>query len=384
MQKPLKSRCLIEHVQILESESPTFVWITRSASKWKLVAGLGAKESIEASSPELLNEFYAAGPALGYCPYELSSALEPLSRTKVSLPVFGRHIRADRLVSFEGDAIPELNHSYSEEAKEFLIERAKYSLHEFSEMVSLAKNYIEEGDVYQLVLSNLFKLPPVCSSYSLFSSLISLNPSPYHFFIKVPEGDLVGASPETMLKVEADEIYMRPIAGTYNPNSKEGALSSDPKEHAEHVMLVDHVRNDFGRVAKSGTVAVESLLAEETYRTVRHLVSKVRATLAPGYNPFDALFSCFPIATLVGTPSIRAMQLISEIEQHARGYFGGCVCFGDNKSLDSTVFIRSAVCKADCSEVIAGAGIVYDSNPEKEYYECLQKILPFANYYVGD
>ena len=255
----------------------------------------------------------------------------------------------------------------------------------FIQMVSRAKDYICAGDVFQVVLGNSIELQNAPNPFSFYAALEQLNPSPYHFLFSLQGGALVGASPEVMLLGEksdsanSHQVSMRLVAGTY-PRSKTSelktkeALRSDPKEMAEHIMLVDHARNDIGRVSEIGSVHVEDLGSVETYKDVHHLVSQVSGRLRSKATFWDALRSCFPIATLTGTPKIRAMEIIAELEGPSRGFFGGAVfMMGHDSFLDAGVIIRSALLNPTSTLIQAGAGIVYDSDPEREYYECLWK-----------
>lgn len=256
--------------------------------------------------------------------------------------------------------------------------RLKKSRKEFISMVEQAKEYIAAGDIFQVVLSNSYSSPEVISAIDFYNALCTLNPSPYQFLVSTPEYSLVGSSPELMLYVEPplageSKISMRLVAGTYPREASSGVpdMCADPKEHAEHVMLVDHVRNDIGRVAKIGSVTVEDLCAIETYKDVHHLVSQVSGILTETTSSIDALRATFPIATLTGTPKIRAMEIIAELEKSPRGFFGGAVALlGYNGFLESSVIIRSALLHSQGIEIQAGAGIVHDSQPSREFDEC--------------
>ncbi len=257
----------------------------------------------------------------------------------------------------------------------------------FIDMVNRAKEYICAGDVFQVVMANTLQSSCQPDPLVFYEKLIEKNPSPYHFLVRFAEHTLVGASPEVLLcgvrpsGSEYATIAMRPVAGTYPRSLAESpeqgvqeALRADPKEHAEHVMLVDHARNDIGKVSKIGSVRVDGLCTVETYADVHHLVTQVSGALRPEESMLTALRSCFPIATLTGTPKIRAMEIIAELEGPSRGIFGGAVLLiGHDSFLDSGVVIRSAVIGPQGTSVQAGAGIVYDSDPAREYEECLWK-----------
>ncbi len=267
-----------------------------------------------------------------------------------------------------------------------------YSKTEFMEKVARAKEYIAAGDIFQVVLGNTFTLPPVEDPLTLFELLRVINPSPYHFFVRFDQQSLVGASPEVMVRGRKSgiggttEINMRLVAGTYPRGSdpdadgkQAAALSADEKERAEHLMLVDHARNDIGRVARTGSVQVKDIFSVESYANIHHLVSQVSGTLRPEENVLTALRACFPIATLTGTPKIRAMEIIAELEGPSRGIFGGAlVALGDCGGIDSAVAIRSILCGAKESVVRAGAGIVFDSDEAREFAECQLKAKTLA------
>lgn len=255
----------------------------------------------------------------------------------------------------------------------------------FLEMVSRAQEYIVAGDIFQVVLSNSFTVPFSPDPLSLYQILKQQNPSPYHFLVRFGDHAIVGASPEVMLRAECRDgetkVYMRPVAGTYprasdqeEDDRRAAALREDEKERAEHVMLVDLERNDIGRVSRAGSVHVSDLFSVETYAHVHHLVSQVSGTLKPGEDALSALQSCFPIGTLAGTPKIRAMEIIAELEQVPRGIFGGAIAMlSCDGTLDSCVAIRAAVVGPRETTVKTGAGIVYDSDPAREFDECLWK-----------
>ncbi len=321
----------------------------------------------ETSDPDLLVMFPSAVVSLDYRTNEL---------TVVWDRVLGEDLD-DRIFSALEDYQPE----------EFFVEntskaRRRFSKAEFVRMVEKIKGYISAGDVFQAVLSNTWTT--VASGYDpvgFYKKLVRSNPSPFQFCIGSRDWSLVGSSPERFLKVNSgSELSMKLVAGTYprkdSPAEDKAqllALLDDEKERAEHFMLVDHVRNDLGRHSKIGSVKPRELLQAETYRDVHHLVSEVVSELEDGKTLFSALRACFPIATLTGTPKIRAMQIIEELEGE-RGVFGGSVFrFTAEGELESSVIIRSVV--QDRNELIikAGCGVVYDSQPEREDEECSWK-----------
>jgi len=277
---------------------------------------------------------------------------------------------------------------------------ARFSKSQFVTQVERAKDYIKAGDVYQVILANTFTTEFFGDSLDVYLRLKSINPSPYHFYLPFADNKtLVGASPEVMLKSEprsksvphstdnskseSDQqlLKMRLVAGTYPRELATDSerhtiekLKSDEKERAEHVMLIDHARNDIGRVAEIGSVEVSDMLSVETYKEVHHLVSQVSGVLKSEYTVLDALRSCHPISTLTGTPKIRAMEIIAELESASRGVYGGTICMiGNDGSLDSAVVIRSVILDGEKATIRAGAGIVYDSVPEREFQECYWK-----------
>jgi len=252
---------------------------------------------------------------------------------------------------------------------------------EYCRIVERAKEHIRAGDVIQVVLSQRFEMPLRVAPFDIYRRLRVLNPSPYMFFLQLGEVALAGASPEVMARVEGSEITVRPIAGT-RPRGRtdeedlafERELREDPKERAEHIMLVDLGRNDVGRVAKVGSVQVTERMIIERYSHVMHLVSNVRGTLAPGSDCYDAFRATFPAGTLSGAPKVRAMEIIEELEGVRRGVYGGAVgYFGFSGNMDTCIAIRTAVAVGDRLFVQAGAGIVADSDPEREHRESVNK-----------
>lgn len=252
---------------------------------------------------------------------------------------------------------------------------------EYQKIIGRAKEYITAGDIIQVVLSQRFETACRCYPVDLYRALRYVNPSPYLFFLKLDELVLIGSSPEVMVRLEGDTMELRPIAGTRRRGGTEqedralsDELLSDEKERAEHVMLVDLGRNDLGRVAQTGSVQVNQYMVVEKYSHVMHLVSNVRAQLAPGKDAFDVLAATFPAGTLTGAPKIRAMEIIDELEKVKRGPYGGAVgYFSFSGNMDFCITIRTMVLKNEKIYVQAGAGIVYDSHPESEHQECVNK-----------
>ncbi len=247
--------------------------------------------------------------------------------------------------------------------------------------VRRAQDYIAAGDVYQLVLASKFKGQHSLDPFQVYRALRLINPSPYMYFCKLGGLSVVGSSPEALVKLSAGRAEMRPIAGTLPrmPEreadlANEQRLLADPKENAEHVMLVDLARNDLGRVATAGSVHVNPYRVIERYSHVMHIVSGVQGALAQGRDAFDLFAATFPAGTLVGAPKVRAMQIIEELETTNRGLYGGTIgYFGAAGDMDQAITIRTLVFEGDEYSYQAGAGIVSDSRPESEFEEVMAK-----------
>ena len=244
-----------------------------------------------------------------------------------------------------------------------------------------AKEYIVAGDIIQVVGSQRFSTPVTAAPLDIYRAARSINPSPYMFLLELEGFALVGASPEIHVRCEDRKVEIRPIAGTRRRGQNndedlalEKDLLADPKERAEHVMLVDLARNDLGRVCDFGSVQVKDLMSIERYSHVMHIVSQVEGTLSATKTPYDLMRATFPAGTLSGAPKVRAMQIISELEQTTRGPYGGCVgYFSFNGNLDCCITIRTALIKDGLAHVQAGGGWVNDSTPEAEYEETVNK-----------
>ncbi len=258
---------------------------------------------------------------------------------------------------------------------------ASFSEAEFSDRVDACKEYIAAGDIYQIVISVLFRGRSNVAPFEVYRALRLLNPSPYMFFFEFGDLKVVGSSPEALVKLNGSAASLRPIAGTLPRGettkediANEKALLADPKEAAEHVMLVDLARNDLGRVARSGTVTVDPYRAIERYSHVMHIVSGVQGELDDQYDQFDLFAASFPAGTLVGAPKVRAMQIIEEMEDVGRGLYAGTAgYFGLSGDMDQAITIRTLVFSGDEYSFQAGAGIVADSVPAREYREVLAK-----------
>ena len=259
--------------------------------------------------------------------------------------------------------------------------QSNFTQSEFESAVCKAKEHIEAGDVFQLVLSQRFQRKTSVDPLTMYRALRSINPSPYMFHLKLDNFDIIGASPELLVKVEDDEIEIRPIAGTRKrggdaEEDKKLAddLLSDAKERAEHLMLVDLGRNDVGRAAQFDSVEVKEFMVVEYYSHVMHIVSDVRGKLQDGKDVFDALYSGFPAGTLTGAPKIRAMEIIYDLEPTRRGVYSGAVGYFDfTGDINTCIAIRTMVMKDGTVYFQSGAGIVYDSDPNKEFEETVNK-----------
>lgn len=252
---------------------------------------------------------------------------------------------------------------------------------QYAEMVLQAKDYITAGDIFQVVLAQRFTLPFPLPPIDLYRALRRINPSPFLYHLDLPGFALTGSSPEILVRVRDGEVTIRPIAGT-RPRGKtaledaenRASLLEDPKERAEHLMLLDLGRNDVGRVAEGGSVTVTDSYMVEFYSHVMHIVSNVVGTLAPGKDAIDALFAGFPAGTVSGAPKVRACEIIAELEPETRGaYAGGVGYFSPDGNMDSCIVLRTAVVKDGVMHVQAGAGIVADSDPAYEQRECEAK-----------
>ncbi|MGE0524268.1 MAG: anthranilate synthase component I [Variibacter sp.] len=252
---------------------------------------------------------------------------------------------------------------------------------EFARMVARAKEYIAAGDIFQVVLAQRFEAPFTLPPFALYRALRRVNPAPFLFFLNYGAFSVAGSSPEILVRARGNVVTIRPIAGTrprgptpHEDKALEDELLADPKERAEHLMLLDLGRNDVGRVSDIGTVKVTDQFFIERYSQVMHIVSNVEGRLAPRYDALDALAAGFPAGTVSGAPKIRAMQIIDELEKEKRGLYAGCVgYFSAAGEMDTCIVLRTALVKDGKMYVQAGAGIVADSNPAAEQQECVNK-----------
>jgi anthranilate synthase component I len=258
---------------------------------------------------------------------------------------------------------------------------ANVSRAEYHAMVERAKDYIAAGDAFQVVPSQRFEVPLELPPFALYRALRRLNPSPFLFFLDLDGYALVGSSPEILVRLRDGKVTIRPLAGTRRRGSgrqEDEALAAemlaDPKELAEHLMLLDLGRNDLGRVAEIGSVKVTEQMVVEYYSHVMHIVSNVEGRIRPGFDALDALIAGFPAGTVSGAPKVRAMEIIEELESERRGFYAGTIgYFGADGSMDTCIALRTALVKDGRMYVQAGGGVVADSDPESEYQETLNK-----------
>ena len=288
----------------------------------------------------------------------------------VQIDKMGEDLHAD--IDYQTEALTQLNHSQ-------LI--SDFSKKKFTDAIAKAKEHIDSGDIFQLVLSQRFQRQTSLDPVTLYRALRTINPSPYMFHLKMDDFDIIGASPELLVKVENNEIQIRPIAGTCKRGNNEtedealaAELLNDEKERAEHLMLVDLGRNDVGRAALYDSVRVEEFMVVEYYSHVMHIVSDIRGKLKKGKDVFDALYSGFPAGTLTGAPKIRAMEIIHDLEPHRRGIYSGAIGYFDfTGDMNTCIAIRTMVVKDGKIYFQSGAGIVHDSDSEKEFEETVNK-----------
>ncbi|MFV2070914.1 MAG: anthranilate synthase component I family protein, partial [Pirellulales bacterium] len=259
--------------------------------------------------------------------------------------------------------------------------RSNFTQERFETAVRKCVDYIRAGDIFQVVISQRMTIPIVSDPFEIYRTLRVVNPSPFMFYLRTSAATLVGSSPEIMVRVVDGEVTVRPLAGTRPRGANEEEdralatdLLADPKERAEHVMLVDLGRNDVGRVAAYGTVELSDVMTIERYSHVMHITSNVTGRLADGRDAFDALRSCLPAGTVSGAPKVRAMEIIDQLEPHRRGPYAGAVGYIDFcGNMDTCIALRTIVVQDQVAYVQAGAGIVADSIPRNEYHETLNK-----------
>jgi anthranilate synthase component 1 len=259
--------------------------------------------------------------------------------------------------------------------------QSNFTQSKYEQAVLKAQEYIKAGDIFQVVPSQRFERPIKIEPFEIYRALRLINPSPYMYFLRCGDMTVVGASPEVMVRLEEGRIELRPIAGTRRRGATEDEdkalereLLADPKERAEHIMLVDLGRNDVGRVSEMGSVSVSELMVIERYSHVMHIVSNVRGRLSPGHDAYDVVRACFPAGTVSGAPKIRAMEIIDELEPTRRGPYAGAVgYFGFSGNMDTCITISTLVVKDKVAYIQAGGGVVADSVPAMEYQETVNK-----------
>ncbi len=365
---------------------------------------------------EGLPRFY--GGAIGYLSYDVAHQLDDIpERDKPSLDqppfvflltetllIFDNVAKTIKVVACVHTTGKDLSHAYTEALERItaMIKRLKnprpadvpqatstkpvtfqsnISQDDFEKMVRTTKEYIRAGDIVQTVLSQRWETVITATPFNIYRALRLTNPSPYLYYLRIDDMALIGSSPEVLVRCEEGRVEVRPIAGTRRRGQTaaedqqlEEELKADEKERAEHVMLVDLGRNDIGRVARYGTVHVSDFMIVEYYSHVMHLVSRVEGVLEPGHDAFDVIKACFPAGTVSGAPKIRAMQIIEEMEPAHRGSYAGTVGYvGFSGNTDTCIGIRTIVVKGNRAYIQAGAGIVADSDPTREFEETCAK-----------
>ncbi len=259
--------------------------------------------------------------------------------------------------------------------------KSNFTQPQYEQVVLKAKEYIKAGDIFQVVPSQRFQTKITIEPFEIYRALRIINPSPYMYFLRCGDTTIAGASPEVMVRLEGDRIDLRPIAGTRRRGATEeedqalaAELLADPKERAEHIMLVDLGRNDVGRVSEPGSVNVSELMVIERYSHVMHIVSNVRGKISGGRDAYDVIRASFPAGTVSGAPKIRAMEIIDELEPTRRGPYAGAVgYFGFSGNMDTCITIRTLIIKNGTAYIQAGGGVVADSDPASEYQETVNK-----------
>ncbi|MEN8042130.1 MAG: anthranilate synthase component I [Actinomycetota bacterium] len=326
---------------------------------WQFVGGVAAFDRLRETITLVVNVFVGSDPAQQY-----QEAVDALRSAVASLGEAPPHAPIERPAF---DVTP--------------VSAANMSKEAFVDSVTRAIDYIEAGDAFQIVPSIRFEAEFNGDAFAVYRALRLINPSPFMFLVRSEDFAIVGSSPELMSRVRDGKAYSRPIAGTRPRGSTseedlalEAELLADPKELAEHTMLIDLARNDLGRVCRFGSVVVDDLMVIERYSHVMHIVSGVSGDLKDGIGPVDVLRATFPHGTVSGAPKVRAMEIIDELEPTARGPYAGAVGYIDfSGNLDTAIALRTSVSKGTTAWVQAGAGIVVDSDPESEYVECVNK-----------
>ena len=378
----------------LRNEGPSF--LLESVDQGRLgrysFLGSGTKVVDLAEAKDAVSE---GSPIVGYLGYDYIATLEPTVPLPDQGPKFSKSafIVTETLIRFDHlQGIAEVMHGDSTSIASLLTEeipepashtgsnpgatKRTPSQEEYEKKVIRAKEYIRAGDVFQVVLSQRAIRPTPATGIGLYRALRRINPSPYLFLLELDNLSVIGSSPETMVKLSGREASLNPIAGTAKPTPEaEERLLASEKDRAEHIMLVDLGRNDLSRVCQPGTVKVERYLEVEHYSHVIHLVSEVKGTLRPEMDAFSLLDATFPAGTVSGAPKVRAMQIISELEDFRRGPYAGAIGYAlPNGDLDTCIALRTIFLHDGLAHLQAGAGIVADSDPTAEYEECLNKL----------
>ena len=304
----------------------------------------------------------------------------------------GRLLAMQKAEEMIGEAMEGENKEEQNFSPDGVIVKKSDTLEEYSRKVEQIKNYIREGHIFQTVLSQRWAIETGQSGFTLYEKLRELNPSPYLYYFNFGDFEIIGSSPEMLVKQQGKRVFTCPIAGT-RPRGKtkeedkrlSEELLADEKERAEHVMLVDLARNDMGRISEFGTVKVTEFMKIRNYSHVMHIVSMVEGRKKGTFHPFDLLASFLPAGTLSGAPKIRAMEIIEELETVRRGLYGGATGYVDfSGDMDFCITIRTMIKKAKKVYLQAGAGIVADSVPENEYKECCNKVMALAKTLVEE
>lgn len=347
------------------------------------------------------------GGLVGYVSYEAVKHFEPVEVNSSPYPdfEFGLYLDAiifDKIknkcqyVTLHEDNSEYINEISKEEHQiedvSFKEKGQEFSKKQFEEMVLKAKEKIKAGEIFQSVISNCRKYQIKGNKLSFYEKLRKINPSPYMYHLKIGEREIIGSSPEMLVRVEKGNVETFPIAGTIKRGKTrredkvlEKELMADEKEKAEHLMLVDLARNDVGKVSEFGSVEVPEYMGIKKFSHVQHIYSRVSGKLKENKTAVDAFSAMFPAGTLSGAPKIRAMEIINELEGIPRGPYGGAVgYFSLNGNADFAITIRTMVCDGDKAKIQAGAGIVHDSIPENEYYECKNKAMALIDALNGN
>lgn len=371
----------------------------------------GIEEEIETENPFNLIKTLTSksftkkgfiGGLVGYISYESMKHFENIKTEESEYPdfefglfldsiIFNRLQNKCEYITLGENRIDEINqmarNSHEIGKIDFKFKKQYYSKEEFENMVRLAKEKIKAGEIFQSVISNAREYEINGDKLSIYKTLREMNPSPYMYHLKLKDTEIIGSSPEMLVRVEGRQVETFPIAGTRKrgANSVEDEklkieLLNDEKELAEHLMLVDLARNDVGKVSEFDSVRVPEYMDVKKFSHVQHIVSHVIGKLREDITPVDAFGSIFPAGTLSGAPKIRAMEIINELEGIPRGPYGGALgYFSLNGNADFAIVIRTLICKGDKAKLQAGAGIVHDSVPENEYFECENKAQAIVN-----